>query len=155
LGDGTSTTNAKPPASQPPTITMAQVQRASDDVDRAGTLLQTALAERQQVSDSNLNSLGLGSMVPLLHKLDALTPKLGQYLSDAHVAMGALPPLLGLSKPINFLLFNMDSDELRPTGGFLGNYAVLTLSGGRLQGGIHLRDIRLLDCPPNGADGTC
>lgn len=142
IGDSTTTS-----ANQPPAITMAQIQRATSDVDTAGALVQAAVQERQQVSDGDLSSIGMGSVVPTLHKLDALTPKLGEYLGAAHSLMGALPALLGITKPINYLLFNMDSDELRATGGFLGNYAVLTLSGGRLQGGVHLRDILTLDSP--------
>lgn len=147
-GIGDSTTAS---ANQPPAITTTQIQQAASDVDTATALVQAAVQERQQVSDSDLSSVGMGSLVPMLHKLDALTPKLGEYFGAAKTMMGALPALLGLTKPINFLLFNMDSDELRGTGGFMGNYAVLTLSGGRLQGGVHLRDITLLDCP----NGNC
>jgi hypothetical protein len=56
-----------------------------------------------------------------------------------------------MSAPEHFLLFDMDSDELRPSGGFMGNYALLTIQGGHLVGGIHLKDVITLDCP----NGVC
>lgn len=154
-GIGDSSTASTTTAKQPPAITAAQIQQAATEVDTASTLVQAALQERQQVSDGDLSAIGLGTLIPTLHKLDALTPKMGEYLGAAHTLMSSLPSLLGISKPINYMLFNMDSDELRATGGFMGNYAMLTLSGGRLQGGVHLRDIRLLDCPPDGLDSHC
>jgi hypothetical protein len=38
----------------------------------------------------------------------------------------------------------MDSSELRPGGGFIGNYGILTLTGGHLSG-LHIQDVDLLD----------
>lgn len=128
-------------------LSAAQLDTAAGDVNAATALLQQALVQRAQVRDSDLQSLGLSSAVPLLHKLDAETSKLNAYLGQAHTLMAALPALLGIGKPINYLLFNMDSDELRPTGGFLGNYALLTVSGGKLDSGVHLHDVMDLDCP--------
>jgi hypothetical protein len=52
------------------------------------------------------------------------------------------------------VLFNQDSDELRATGGFMGNYAMLTLDQARLTSGVHLTDIYQLDCPQGGV-GHC
>ena len=40
----------------------------------------------------------------------------------------------------------MDSTELRPGGGFIGNYGIATLSGGRLTA-AHITDTYLLDRP--------
>lgn len=148
-GLGDQTTAAQTGAA--PTLTLAQIHQAAMDVDSAGALAQAAVRERAQVHDSDLSLIGLSSLTSKLHKLDQATPKLGKYLNDAHTLMAALPTLLGITKPINFLLFDMDSDELRPTGGFLGNYAVLTLSGGKLSSGVHLHDILTLDCP----NGNC
>ncbi|HEU5349003.1 MAG TPA: DUF4012 domain-containing protein, partial [Ktedonobacterales bacterium] len=128
-------------------LTMDEVARAQQDITEAGVLVQQALAERSQVSDGQLRSFGLGKIVTLLQKLDAVTPKIPTYLDYANTVMRALPNLLGLSKPAHFLLFDMDSDELRPSGGFLGNYAVLTVQGGHLVGGVHLKDVITLDCP--------
>lgn len=141
------TQNAPPKATAPP-LTLDKLRQVATDVNTAGALVQLALKERAQVQDSDLQSLGLGSLVPTLHKLDSVAPKLDTYLGYANVAMSALPGLLGLTgQESSFLMFSMDSDELRPTGGFLGNYAVVTLANGKLKDPVHLRDIYSLDCP--------
>jgi hypothetical protein len=134
-------------------LTMADVTRAQQDVAIAGTLAQQALAERQNIDEAQLSKIGLGSIVTLLHKIDGFAPKLPTYLGYAHNIMGALPDLLGITKPAHFLLFNVDSDELRSTGGFMGNYAVLTVVNGRLIGGVHLSDTATFDC--NGPQINC
>lgn len=150
----TATAAPSPTATTPPAnttvpggVTMEDVSRAREDIAIAGALAQQALAERQNVDDKQLSSLGLGSIVSMLHKMDAVAPKLPTYLGYADKVMQALPDLLGITKPAHFLLFNIDSDELRSTGGFMGNYAVLTVQNGRLIGGVHLNDIYNLDCP--------
>jgi hypothetical protein len=135
--------------SGPPTL--AEIRRAAADVDAAGRLAVAALGERAQVGDGDLRALGLGRLIPRLHQLDGVAPQLPTYLGDAHTALAALPALLGLPRPINFLLFDLDSDELRATGGFQGVYGVLTFSKGALASGVHLTDIYALDC----AGGYC
>lgn len=130
-----------------PPLTTAQIDALAAKTDRAAALVDLGLQERAQVHNADLQRLHLGALVPTLQKLDAQTPKLRAYLADASGAVRALPDLLGLSAPAHYLLFGMDSDELRPTGGFYGNYAVVTLANARLQGGVHLRDIYELDCP--------
>ena len=134
-------------------LTMADVTRAQQDVVMAGALAQQALAERQNIDEAQLSKIGLGSIVTILHKIDGFAPKLPKYLGYAHNIMGALPDLLGITKPAHFLLFNVDSDELRSTGGFMGNYAVITVQNGRLIGGIHLSDTATFDC--NGPQANC
>lgn len=133
-----------------PALTTDDLRRVQADIDTAGALVALALKERALVHDSDLQRIGLGSAVNALHKLDAVTPKLPVYLNDAHQTMAALPTLLGLTAPATYLLFSQDSDELRPTGGFLGNFAALTFDTGKLAGNIHFQDIYMLDCPNGG-----
>ena len=147
IGGESGTSGQASGAPAAPALTLAQAQQAQQNVAVAVSDVRQALVERQGVSDGDLERIGLGALVPTLAKLDHLTPQLQKGLDLAQVAMGALPELMGLTKPINYLLFNQDSDELRATGGFLGNYAVLSLAGGRLTGGVHLHDIISLDCP--------
>jgi hypothetical protein len=128
-------------------LTMDDVTRVQQDITYAGVLAQRALTERQYVNDSQLRSIGLGSVVSILQKLDSVAPKLPTYLGYANSVMSALPELLGITKPAHYLFFDMDSDEMRPTGGFLGNYALITVQNGKLISGIHLLDTLRLDCP--------
>lgn len=71
-------------------------------------------------------------------------PKIVQGEQDARAVITALPSLIGVGQPSTYMLEVLDSTELRPGGGFLGNYGYLTLSGGRMSG-IHMQDVDLLD----------
>jgi Protein of unknown function (DUF4012) len=81
----------------------------------------------------------LGSLRPKL-------PEMGQLLDEIETVLPLLPTLLGVGEPAHYLLQVMDSTELRPAGGFIGNYGILTLTGGRL-GAIAVQDVDLLDAP--------
>jgi hypothetical protein len=148
-GLGSSTVSTAKP------LTIADLQRVQFDADSAGHLVNGAMQERALVSDHALQSVGLGSVAKILDKLDAIAPKLPTYLNDLHYAVSALPSLLGLTGSANYLLFSQDSDELRPTGGFLGNYALLQFSNGKLVSGVHFQDIYSLDCPVLGYPRGC
>src|SRR5450755_1842863 len=56
------------------------------------------------------------------------------------------PALLGIGTPANYFVEVLDSTELRPGGGFIGNYSTVTLSGGLLTD-AHITDTDLLDHP--------
>lgn len=147
-GKATSTTGgASTGDSTPNGLTMDELTHAQQDIAQASTLVQQALTERQYIHESDLNTIGLGSVIPLVQKLDRLAPQLPTALRYANTVMTSLPGLLGITRPAHYLFFDMDSDELRPSGGFLGNYAVVTVQQGRLVGGIHLKDVTTLDCP--------
>src|SRR5258708_5333611 len=73
-------------------------------------------------------------------------PTLQARLKDAENILSIAPTLLGISTPTNYLIEVLDSTELRPGGGFIGNYGVVTLSGGRLVS-AHITDSYLLDVP--------
>ena len=144
-GASANTPNAGASSSGP--LTLAEINQASADVNAAGPLVTLALAERAHVRDSDLQALGLGSFAHTLHTLDAFAPKLPTYLSYGRQLLAALPDLLGVTKPVNYLLFDLDSDELRPSGGFQGVYSVLTFKAAQLTGGVHLQNIYSIDCP--------
>lgn len=147
FSDINANTSASTGGLTPNDLTMDEVTRAQQDIALASTLVQQALSERQYIHQSDLNAIGLGSVVPLVQKLDRLAPQLPTALRYANTVMSSLPGLLGITRPAHYLFFDMDSDELRPSGGFLGNYAVITVKQGRLVGGIHLKDVTTLDCP--------
>ena len=65
-------------------------------------------------------------------------------LEMAHNLKGALGWLLGVGTPRRFLVQTMDRAELRPTGGFTGQYGELELNGGRLSP-FSLKDIGALE----------
>jgi hypothetical protein len=83
---------------------------------------------------------------PLVTTLKQHLPALEQGFQEVQSILGLAPTLLGIGKPANYLIEVLDSTELRPGGGFIGNYGILTLSGGRLDG-LHITDVDLLDRP--------
>jgi hypothetical protein len=80
-------------------------------------------------------------------------PKLQQLMQDAKTMLGAAPTLLGIGTPTNYLVEVMDSTEIRPGGGFIGNYGVMTISAGRLKE-VHITDVDLLDHPYAASGGV-
>ncbi len=150
-GSGANKPSAGASSSGP--LTLKEINQASADINAAVPLITLALAERAHVHDSDLQALGFGSFVHTLHTLDGFAPKLPTYLNYGKLLLAALPDLLGVTKPANYLLLDLDSDELRPSGGFQGVFSVLTFKGGSLTSGVHLQNIYALDCkggfPPN------
>ena len=63
------------------------------------------------------------------------------------VLRGALlaPHALGSPEPMRYLLLAQKSDELRPTGGFIGNVAFVTVANGELRDLTYLRSYLVED----------
>ena len=55
-----------------------------------------------------------------------------QYLYSARELAMALPNLLGTEKPVTYLILFQNNMELRPTGGFIGSFALATFQNGKL-----------------------
>ena len=55
------------------------------------------------------------------------------------------PQALGSPKPMRYLLLAQKSDELRPTGGFIGNVAFVTVANGELRDLTYLRSYLVED----------
>src|SRR5207302_1517968 len=80
----------------------------------------------------------------LVREFQTRLPLLQNGMSQAGAFLSVAPEVLGVEKPAYYLLEILDSSELRPGGGFIGNYGVITLSGGRLTS-AHVVDTYLLD----------
>ncbi len=74
-------------------------------------------------------------------------PAVQTWLDTLGRLLPVLPTVLGIGgTPAHYLIEVLDSTELRPGGGFIGNYGIATLSGGRLAS-AHITDTVLLDHP--------
>src|SRR5258708_6964388 len=71
-------------------------------------------------------------------------PQLQAWLETIERLLPVVHTLLGIGTPANYLIEILDSTELRPGGGFIGNYGIAALSGGRLTS-AHITDTYLLD----------
>lgn len=76
--------------------------------------------------------------VPLLQAL----PQAPQALSivSEFLDLPSASKLLGVGDPVAYLLMTLDNTEIRPIGGFQGQYAVISVNGGRI-GHISLEDV--------------
>ncbi len=89
----------------------------------------------------------LGTMVTTFHKD---IPALQTWLNQIETFIPVVPTLLGIGSQTNFLVEILDSTELRPGGGFIGNYGIATISGAQITG-VHITDTYLLDRPFEGS----
>ena len=132
-------------------LTMADLAAITKDLHQLEAILTQATAQVNALQPSDLKlDPRVGKAVTDFHK----------YLPTVQASLGAvdqllpvLPALLGIGTPTNYLLELLDSTELRPTGGFIGNYGFATLLGGRLSN-AHITDVYLFDDPFIGAGHT-
>lgn len=123
-------------------FTMANISSINRDFQRIKLALNHAIDESEQVPASALQfDPHIDTMFTLFQ---AQIPTLRASLYAVDKLLPILPTLLGMNTPANYLLEVLDSTELRPGGGFIGNYGTVTLSGGQLAA-AHITDVSLLD----------
>jgi hypothetical protein len=74
----------------------------------------------------------------------AQVPRVSELLSQSGQWVDAIGWLLGVGQPRHFLVQTLDRSELRPSGGFSGDYGVLTIANGKV-GPLALNDVARLD----------
>jgi Protein of unknown function (DUF4012) len=92
------------------------------DFEQASTLFESAQSTRGQISSAGHSP----SIRSALRAVDRQLPGLVT-LSRTLVLV---PDLLGLHKPLTYLVVYQNSAELRATGGFIGSFGLLTLTDG-------------------------
>lgn len=103
-----------------------QLAAQQADWARAQQAAERAIAARERFSAEGLHPRLAGPLA----QLDALLPWLRAGMTGAVVA----PELLGASGPRRYLVLAQNSDELRPTGGYISGIGLLTLEQGRIAG---------------------
>ena len=83
-----------------------------------------------------------------LVQLMQLIPQAQADLVQIRDLLDAAGWMLGVNEPRTFLVQTMDRGELRPTGGFTGQYGELSIKGGRMAP-FSLRDISLVEYVDN------
>ena len=123
-------------------LTMADLAIINQDFQQIKTTLATIIDQVNHLQPTDLQlDPRLGKIVATFHKD---LPTLQAWLDEAEKLLSVAPTLLGIGTPTNYLIEVLDSTELRPGGGFIGNYGILTFSGGRLMT-AHITDSYLLD----------
>lgn len=132
-------------------ITQADITSLQAAMKVAVARLEDAATRLKSV---NVNALPLSAhqkalflqVIPLLPQATALLPQ-------ANNLIGVAGWMLGVGQPRHFLVQTLDRGEMRASGGFTGQYGVLTLSDGKLAP-FSLQDVNCLDyltgCLSNG-----
>jgi hypothetical protein len=79
-----------------------------------------------------------------LEKTFSFLPQLRQQLLDGHKILSTLPDLLGLDQPKTYLILFQNNSELRPTGGFIGSYGLLSFDRG-VMNDFEVKDVYWAD----------
>jgi hypothetical protein len=103
-----------------------------------------------QLSLDNLNKIHrIGILLPLNKQLSNIKDQL-QFAKDTMDKLvplaQLLPALTGYPQESNFLVILQNNDELRPTGGFIGTYGLMTVKDAK-PNNITTEDVYHLDMP--------
>ena len=125
-------------------LTMADFTLIEKDFQQIKTSLNLVTSQINHLQPADLQlDPHLG---PTLATFKKDIPTLQAWLGTVEELLPVAPTLLGIGTPANYLIELLDSTELRPGGGFMGNYGFVTLSGGRLTA-ANITDVYLLDRP--------
>lgn len=69
---------------------------------------------------------------PYINKLKTQLPPFRLFLSQAKEGIDVLPEILAVNEQKTYLVLLQNNMELRPTGGFIGSYGLLTLKNGKI-----------------------
>ncbi|HEU5367031.1 MAG TPA: DUF4012 domain-containing protein [Ktedonobacterales bacterium] len=100
---------------------------------------------QKQLAHVNLNDLPVSvCQRASFAKAMTLLPEAQKALDQVNTLLPVGIWALGIDQPRKFLVQTLDRAELRPGGGFAGQYGVVTINGGRV-GSLALQDIAWLD----------
>jgi hypothetical protein len=125
-------------------LAMNDVGTVGQNFQRIRTMVNLISSQVNHLQPADLQlDPRLAKMVATFHKD---IPTLQTWLDMAEQILPVAPTLLGIGTPTNYLIEVLDSTELRPGGGFIGNYGIATFSGARLTA-ASITDTNLLDRP--------
>lgn len=110
-------------------VTEAQSQLQAADV--AYNKPQSSQVAGVSWSDGQEDSRGL--MGSYLQRVEAVNAQVLSATNQLSQALSVAPELLGQSETQRYLVLLENSNELRPTGGFLGSYMLVTVQNGRIM----------------------
>lgn len=126
-------------------ITQGDIEQAHELLAHARSYLVDASRAFHQLDQSSLPGLfkppaSIGNMLVMI-------PDAVSAIDEINSLLDVAPAVLGVGQPAYYLVVAMDSTELRPGGGFIGNYGILGLQGGRQirDMPLSLRNTYLLD----------
>ncbi len=135
-------------ATNKPLVTPTMLELVRTTIDNILPMLSDIQTQSHKFSlealPANINAHQRAQLVQLLQLLPQAQADLVQVRNLLDVAGW----MLGVNEPRTFLVQTMDRAELRPTGGFTGQYGELSINGGRVAP-FSLRDISLVEYVDN------
>lgn len=104
--------------------------------------IDTALVLWERVPQDKLAAPLRQALKPLADNLPTLKKTLDEAIPIIEVAV----PLAGYPYPVRYLAFLQNSDEMRPSGGFIGNIGSMTMDAGELTE-FSFQDVYAIDNP--------
>ncbi len=132
-----------------PLITVSDVSTIEGTMLHALYYIQDIKTQMSQVSLSQL-PLSATQQKEIASAM-TLLPKAQSYIEQGQGVIGIVSWLLGVGQARRFLVQTMDRAELRPSGGFTGQYGVFSIQDGRMAP-FTLQDVTELDYNGNGAE---
>lgn len=121
---------------------LSAIYSAEPTLSEVEKSLDTGLAELNAIT-------ALPPFGPLADRVDEVKAKVkesSEALAGALPLTKLLPPLLGYPDAASYLLILQNSDELRPTGGFIGTYGIVQAKDGDITR-FDTHDVYHLDMP--------
>jgi hypothetical protein len=135
-------------ATNKPLVTPAMLALARTTIDRILPSLNDIQTQSHFFSVDALPASISAHQRAQLTQLMQLIPLAQTALAQVRDLLDAAGWMLGVNEPRTFLVQTMDRGELRPTGGFTGQYGELSINGGRIAP-FSLRDISLVEYVDN------
>lgn len=125
-------------------------EKAKSDFERAQNSLQLSQAELKEVDMNAFCTKCKNAVESYKTVLDSASSQMNLVSS----AFSGLSDLIGVESSRRYLILFQNSNEIRPTGGFIGSYAILELNSGKItdltiddiynpDGQIDLRNIKV------------
>jgi len=135
-------------ATNKPLVTPAMLELVRTTINNILPMLRDIQTQSHKFSlealPANISAHQRAQLVQLLQ----LLPQAQTDLVQVRNLLDAAGWMLGVNEPRTFLVQTMDRAELRPTGGFTGQYGELSINGGRVAP-FSLRDISLVEYVEN------
>ena len=133
-----------------PVESMMQTLKPGNTAVLDNTLFDTAkigiIGARDYLRMAEADLIGIdSSLIPKKYKnyydeYQGILVQSQDIANSASVVMGGLPQLLGMNGGKKYIVWFQNSNEIRPTGGFIGSYAMINVDSGKIKN-IFIDDI--------------
>jgi len=126
-------------------LVLDTLDKIQPNLDKIGEKLDLAQGEIDQIKPSRYPQSLFGKKIRVnVESLVETIDGTAQTVKEVKPIISHLKPILGVGEPKNYLLLFQNDAELRPTGGFLTAYAVLSVDNGKFNAS-NSHDIYTLD----------